>query len=40
VCRETGQHYFAPETVDHIQALINSNEQPDKLIETPVYECA
>ena len=40
VCRETGEQYFAPETVEHIQALIKSKRPPDKTIETPVFEYA
>ncbi len=40
VCRETGGHYFAPETVEHLQALIKSKKKPAKVIETPVYEYA
>ena len=40
VCRETGEQFFAPETVEHIQALIKGNKKPDKMIETPVYEYA
>ncbi|MDQ1256200.1 MAG: hypothetical protein QG656_796 [Candidatus Hydrogenedentes bacterium] len=40
VCEETGEQYFAPETVEHIQALIKSKKKPDKAIETPVYEYA
>ncbi len=40
VCRETGEQYFAPETVEHIQALIRSKRAPEKVIETPVYEYA
>ncbi|MCX6997927.1 MAG: YgiT-type zinc finger protein [Kiritimatiellaeota bacterium] len=40
VCRETGEQYFAPETVEHIQALIKSRRKPAKTIETPVYEYA
>jgi len=38
VCRETGEQYFSPETVEHIQALIKGGKKPDKMIETPVYE--
>ena len=38
VCRETGEQYFAPETVEHLQALIKSKKKPDRTIETPVYE--
>ena len=40
VCRETGEQYFAPETVEHIQAIIKSRKQPDKVIETSVYNYA
>jgi YgiT-type zinc finger domain-containing protein len=38
VCRETGEQFFAPETVERIQALIKSRQQPERVIETPVYE--
>lgn len=40
VCKETGEQYFAPETVEHIQAIIKSRQKPDRVIETPVYEYA
>ncbi len=40
VCRETGEQYFAPETVEHIQAVIKSRKKPVKVIQTPVYEYA
>lgn len=40
MCKETGEQYFAPQTVEHIQALIKSKREPDKVIETPAYEYA
>jgi len=40
VCKETGEQFFAPETVERIQALIKSNKKPDRMIETPVCEYA
>jgi YgiT-type zinc finger domain-containing protein len=40
VCPETGEQYFAPETVERIQALIKGKKVPEKVIETPVYEYA
>jgi YgiT-type zinc finger domain-containing protein len=40
VCKETGEQYFAPETVEHIQALIKGKKKPVKIVETPVYEYA
>lgn len=38
VCRETGEQFFSPETVEHVQALIKGGKKPAKIIETPVYE--
>ena len=38
VCRETGEQYFAPETVEHIQFLIKGRKKPVRIVETPVYE--
>ncbi len=40
VCKETGEQYFSPETVENIQSLIKSEKRPEKVIETPVYEYA
>jgi YgiT-type zinc finger domain-containing protein len=40
VCMETGEQYFAPETVEHIQSIIKSSKNPDRMIETPVYHYA
>ena len=38
VCRETGEQFFAPETVEHIQAVIKNRQKPVRVIETPVYK--
>ena len=40
VCRETGEQYFSPETVEHLQDIIKSKKKPDRVLETPVYEYA
>jgi len=40
VCRETGEQFFRPETVEHIQEIIRSKKEPDRVIETPVYKYA
>ena len=40
VCRETGEEFFAPETVEHIHALIKGKRKPDRTVQTPVYEYA
>jgi YgiT-type zinc finger domain-containing protein len=37
VCKETGEQFFAPETVEHIQSIIKSRKSPSRVIETPVY---
>lgn len=40
VCRETGEQFFAPEAVEHIQQIIKSKKEPDRVVETPVYRYA
>lgn len=40
VCQETGEQFFAPETVERIQALIKGERKPDRVVETPVFEYA
>jgi len=40
VCQETGEQLFSPETVERIQALIKGGKNPDRVVETPVYEYA
>jgi len=40
VCQETGEQYFSPETVEHLQRTIWEKKPPKKHIETPVYEYA
>jgi YgiT-type zinc finger domain-containing protein len=37
VCRETGEQYFAPETVERIQEVIKNRKKPVRVIETPVF---
>ena len=37
VCKETGEQFFSPETVEHIQGIINGRKSPDRIIKTPVY---
>jgi YgiT-type zinc finger domain-containing protein len=38
VCQETGEEFFSPDTVEHIQTLIKGGKRPDRFIETPVFE--
>jgi YgiT-type zinc finger domain-containing protein len=40
VCRETGEQFFAPETVEHIQAIVKGRGRPVRMLETPVFEYA
>ncbi len=37
LCEETGDEFYAPKTVEHIQRIIRS-EKPLQVMETPVYE--
>ena len=41
VCKETGNQYFSPETVEHIRSFIKDNSnKPIRMMETPVYNYA
>lgn len=37
VNEETGEQFFAPSVVKHLQQLILNEEDPVRIIETPVY---
>lgn len=38
VCRETGEQFFSPETVEHMHALIKGGKKPARIIKSPVFE--
>lgn len=40
VCQETGEPFFSPETVEHIQRTIQGKARPVRTVETPVFEYA
>ena len=40
VCEETGEQFFAPETVEKLQRLIWNQPTPARVIETPVFAFA
>lgn len=40
VCVETGEQFFAPETVEQLQKTIWEKQRPKRVLETPVYEFA
>ncbi|MFM7788804.1 MAG: hypothetical protein ACKO90_11855, partial [Microcystis panniformis] len=37
---ETGERFFAPETVERLQEIIWENKRPKRVIETPVFDFA
>ena len=40
VCVETGEQLFSPETVERLQRTIWGRKQPNRLLESPVFEFA
>ncbi|WP_108937873.1 YgiT-type zinc finger protein [Microcystis sp. 0824] len=40
VCVETGERFFAPETVERLQEIIWENKRSKRVIETPVFDFA
>lgn len=38
VDEETGEQFFAPDTVERLHEVIHGNRKPDRVIETPVYD--
>jgi len=40
VCQETGEPFFSPETVEHIQRAIKGETRPVRTVETPIFEYA
>lgn len=40
VCLETGERFFAPETVERLQQMLWGQAEPTRTIETPVFEFA
>ncbi|NJM77250.1 MAG: hypothetical protein HC852_17545 [Acaryochloridaceae cyanobacterium RU_4_10] len=37
---ETGEQFFSPSTVEHIQQIVLNQKSPVRFIETPVYNFA
>ena len=37
---ETGEQFFAPETVDRLREIIKGDEKPVRAIEAPVFDYA
>lgn len=40
VDEETGEQYFSPQTVEHLQRIIWEGQKPKRIIQAPVYEFA
>jgi YgiT-type zinc finger domain-containing protein len=40
VDEETGERYFAPETVERIQKIVRGGREPSRTIEAAVFEFA
>ena len=40
VDEETGEQFFAPRTVERLQAIVRGHDGPKRVIETPVFEYA
>ena len=40
VCLETGERFFSPKTVEHLQRLVWEEQEPSRMIEVPVFEFA
>jgi hypothetical protein len=38
VDEETGEQFFAPSTVEHLQQIILTDQAPDRFTEVPVYK--
>ncbi|MEH2083981.1 MAG: YgiT-type zinc finger protein [Nostoc sp.] len=40
VNEETGEQFFSSSTVEHLQQIVLSGQQPDRFTEVPVYNYA
>lgn len=40
VDEETGEQFFSPSTVEHLQQIILTGQTPDRFTEVPVYKYA
>ncbi len=40
ICKETGEQFFSPRTVERLHKLVRSRREPDRVIQTPVYDFA
>lgn len=40
VNEETGERFFAPDTVETLQKIIHGQREPSRMIQTPVFDFA
>jgi YgiT-type zinc finger domain-containing protein len=40
VDEETGEQFFSPSTVEHLQQIVMTGQIPDRFTEVPVYKYA
>jgi YgiT-type zinc finger domain-containing protein len=40
VDEETGEQFFSPSTVEHLQQIVMTGQTPDRFTEVPVYKYA
>jgi hypothetical protein len=40
VNEETGERFFAPETVERLHQIVREGREPSRVIETPVFDFA
>jgi hypothetical protein len=38
VDEETGEQFFSPSTMERLQQIILKHTEPNKVVETPVYD--
>ena len=38
VNQETGEQFFSPQTVEHLQYIIGEKRNPTRFVQTPIYE--
>jgi hypothetical protein len=40
VDEQTGERYFAPETVERLRQIVRDGREPTRIIQTPVFDFA
>ncbi len=40
VNQETGEQFFSPQTVEHLQRIVLGGQRPLRVVQTPVFEFA